>query len=157
MALPPLANLTEFIAWEPGDVSNTERAAAILAAASALIRAHTGRVWVDASGEIEAGVTEVQRETVRSVCLQVTSRVYNNPLGSTQQSTGPFSRSVAAWAAQGLSLTDEDKAQLPVASGARPALWTQATTRCEDDLPDIYLDVAGSTESIPHAPRGYPW
>lgn len=157
MALPSLATVAEFETWEQSRVTSRERATAILAAASTLIRAHTGRVWVDAGGELEAGVTEVQRETVRSVCLQVASRVYNNPLGSTQQATGPFSRTIAAWAAMGLSLTDEEKAQLPLSSAARPALWTQATTRCENDLPDIYLDVAGSTESIPHAPRGYPW
>lgn len=125
MALPPLANLTEFIAWEPGEVSNTERATAILAAASTLIRARTGRVWVDASGEIEAGVTEVQRETARSVCLQVASRVYNNPQGNTQQTTGPFSRTVAAWAAQGLTLTDDELAQLGAAPQTGiPGLWS---------------------------------
>lgn len=157
MAFPALASIDEFIAWEQSSVTNTERAEAILVAASTLIRAHTGRVWVDASGEVETGVTEVQRGSVRSVCLQVASRVYNNPLGETQRSVANYSSSVAAWAAQGLVLSDDEKAQLPLASGARPALWTQATTRCENDLPDIYLDVAGSTESIPHAPRGYPW
>lgn len=125
MALPPLADLDEFIAWEQGDVSNRARATAILAAASTLIRARTGRVWVDAGGELEAGITEVQRETARSVCLQVASRVYNNPHGNTQQATGPFSRTVAAWAAQGLTLTDDEVAQLGSAPQTGiPGLWS---------------------------------
>jgi len=125
MALPTLASLADFFAWEQAEVADDQRARAILAAASTLIRAHTGRVWVDADGELEAGVTEVQRETVRSVCLSVASRVFNNPRGDTQQITGPFSRTIAAWAALGLALTDHEKNQLSVTpSSGIPGLWS---------------------------------
>lgn len=125
MALPPLADFDEFEAWEQTPVSNRERAAAILAAASTLIRARTGRVWVDANGDLETGITEVQRETARSVCLAVASRVYNNPQGHTQQVTGPFSRTIAAWAAMGLALTDDELALLNTAPQTGiPGLWS---------------------------------
>lgn len=125
MALPSLATVEDFIAWEQSPVSNTARARAILAAASTLIRARTGRVWVDASDEIEAGVSEVQRETARSVCLQVASRVYNNPQGETQRSVANYSASVAAWSAQGLALTDDEVAQLGAAPQTGiPGLWS---------------------------------
>jgi hypothetical protein len=82
-------------------------------------------VWVDASGELEAGITEVQRETARSVCLQVASRVYNNPQGETQRSVANYSSSVAAWAAQGLTLTDDELVQLGAAPQTGiPGLWS---------------------------------
>lgn len=125
MALPPLADFAEFEAWYPTSIGNRARAEAILVAASTLIRARTGRVWVDADGEVEADIDEVQRETARSVCLAVTSRVYNNPHGQTQESVTNYSRSVAAWAAQGLSLTEEELAQLGTAPQTGiPGLWS---------------------------------
>lgn len=125
MALPSLATVAEFEAWEQSPVSSRERATAILAAASTLIRARTGRVWVDAGGDLEAGITEVQRETARGVCLAVASRVYNNPHGLTQRVTGPFSQTVAAWAAMGLALTEDELALLNTAPQTGiPGLWS---------------------------------
>jgi hypothetical protein len=125
MALPAFASIEEFSTWEPVAVSNTERAEAILAAASTLIRAHTGRVWVDETGP-QADATEVQLATVKNICLTVTSRVYNNPNGLTDETAGPYSRRVADWAALGLALTDEEAAQLAVTptGGSVPGLWS---------------------------------
>jgi hypothetical protein len=125
MALPPLANLDEFESWESAPVTDGERAVAILHAASTLIRARTGRVWVDAGGELEAGLSELQREVARTVCLTVTSRVYNNPDGTTQESVANYSRSVAAWSAHGLALTEEELALLgTVTQTGIPGLWS---------------------------------
>ena len=125
MPLPPLASVDDFGAWEQAPVTDQVRASAILAAASTLIRARTGRVWVDADGEIEAGISEVQREVARSVCLQVASRVYNNPHGETSESVANYSRSVAAWSAQGLTLTADELAQLGSApTTGIPGLWS---------------------------------
>lgn len=130
------------------------RAVAILEAASTLVRNRTGRAWVDAAGDPLDDVDAVEFATVKTVVLQVAQRVYLNPQGITQQSTGPFSRSVSAWAALGLSLTEAESEMLPVSSTARPMLWTQSTTRTDgNDVPDIYLDVVDG-DPIVHVPVG---
>jgi len=124
MALPLLASLDDFIDWEPVEVSNVARAGAILSAASTRIRAHTGRVWVDAAGP-EEDATPIQLDTVRTVCLTIASRVYNNPQGEIAHGEGPFSGTVAEWSAYGLALTDDEKAQLSTApSPGIPGLWS---------------------------------
>lgn len=153
--LPPLASSDELETWMGVAVSNPDRAEAILAAASTLVRVETGRTWVDEDGATEDDVTTLQMEQVKTVVILVAERVWSNPRGITQQSTGPFSASVAEWAAYGLALTDSEKAMLPTTSGStRPKLWTLNTTRCPTgDLPDIYLEVEGS-ELIPHVPEG---
>jgi hypothetical protein len=147
-----IATLTDLEPWL--EIDNEDRAEAILAAASTLVTAKTGQAWVDADGVQLEAVDDDDFAAVKTVVVQVALRVYQNPLGITQQATGPFSRSVAAWAALGLSLTDDEKAMLPTTiDGNRPGLWTLATTRSENDLPDIYLEVEGS-ELIPHVPVG---
>lgn len=151
-----VGSVDDLATWLGVTIDNEERAEAIIAAANTLIRSKTGRSWVDASGEALEDVTADDLETVRTVVIQVAARVWTNPHGTTQESTGPFSRSVAAWAALGLSLTEDEMLMLPVdRSSVRPALWTQATTRADaaGDLPDIYLDVVAS-EQIPHVPVG---
>lgn len=157
MGLPSLVTLEKFEAWASSPVSSPRRAMAILSAASTLVRTHTGSSWVDAAGELETGVTELQLEAVQTVVLQVADRVYFNPSGETQRSVANYSASVSAWYAAGMYLTAEDKQMLPSASTARPALWTQATTRTINDVPDIYLEVEGSTEPIVHVPHGEAW
>src|SRR5688500_9746486 len=125
-----IATLDDLEPWLT--IDNEDRAEAILAAASTLIRSKTGQAWVDAAGVQLEDVDDDDFAAVKTVVVQVALRVYQNPLGVTQQATGPFSRSVAAWAALGLSLTEDEAAMLPTTiDGARPALWTQATTRSE--------------------------
>jgi hypothetical protein len=133
-----------------------DRAAAILSAASTLVTSRTGQAWVDADGIQLETVDDDDFEAVKTVVVLVAARVWVNPHGATQQATGPFSESVAAWAASGLSLTEDEIAMLPISeSTIRPALWTLATTRVDpvSDLADIYLEVVGS-EDIPHVPIG---
>lgn len=108
---PPLASVDALSVWI-GENAEPMRAVAILNAASTLIRTRTGRVWVDDDGP-EDGVTDLQVAALESVCLSVAARVYQNPRGLTQKSTGPFSWSVAAWSALGLALSPEEAAQLP--------------------------------------------
>lgn len=110
--LPPIASWDDLEAWSSQPISNVERAEAILAAASTLVRSFTGRMWVDADGEWEEAVTDLQKDQVQTVVVAVAERVYTNPQGATQETVGPFSRSVAAWASLGLSLSDEEKAML---------------------------------------------
>lgn len=135
------------------EIANPVKAGAILAAAYTLVRTKTGRTWVDADGVQAEDVSDDDFEAVKTVVIQVASRVWLNPQGRTQQSAGPFSESVAEWASLGLSLTETELAMLPRNGNTRPALWTLATTRSENDLPDIYLEVAAS-EDIPHVPQG---
>lgn len=145
-----IATLDDLEQWLP--IDNVSRAEAILAASSTLVVTRTGRRWVDEDGAQLDDVTDGDFDAVKTVVVQVALRVYQNPLGVTQEATGPFSRSVAAWATLGLSLTDAEKAMLPVTEGStRPALWTLSTTRSETGLPDRYLEVTGS-ELIPHVP-----
>lgn len=112
MALSPLAAFDDLEAWMGRPVSNYPRAEAILSAASTLVRTHTGRLWVDAEGNPEDGISEIKLQAAREVVVMVADRVYNNPRGTTQETAGPYSRSVAAWAALGMSLTDSEIAML---------------------------------------------
>lgn len=151
-----VASVDDLNAWLSEAVSNEERAEAILAAASTLVRTKTGRAWVDANGVQLEDVDDEDFEAVRTVVVMVAARVWSNPRGYSQQTTGPFSYSVAEWSALGLSLTEDELSMLPIhRDGTNPALWTQSTTRADSasDLPDIYLEVVGS-ELIPHVPVG---
>ena len=112
MALPPLATLDELETWAGSSV-DPARAEAVLSAASTLIRSYTGRMWVDAAGDPEATASVLHLQAVAEVTVRIAHRVYINPTGISQQAAGPFSHSVAAWAAAGMTLTDEDKGLLP--------------------------------------------
>lgn len=126
MALPALVTLSDFQTWASRPVVDIERAVAILSAASTLVRTESGRMWVDAAGEVEDDVTETQLDAACTIVKQVASRVYFNPDGNTQEGAGPFSRSVAAWASAGMVLTDDERAQLPT-SGPSTASWGVVT------------------------------
>ena len=117
MTLPAIGSIDDFESYSGLSV-DVERADASNSAASTLVRSYTGRTWVGADGEWEDDVTDLQRDVVTLVVLTVTDRVYRNPTGVTQQASGPFSNSVAAWAAYGLVLTDDEKALLPVSTGS---------------------------------------
>jgi hypothetical protein len=151
-----IASVDDLETWLGVEIENVARADAILAAASTLASSRTGQAWVDADGEQLEDVDDDDFEAVKSVVVLVAARVWLNPRGATQQATGPFSESVAAWAASGLSLTEAEIEMLPISeSSARPALWTLATTRADStsDLLDIHLS-DGSTETIAHVPIG---
>src|SRR5690606_20700568 len=126
LMLPPLAQVDDLETWMHVEISgsSTSRAAAILAAASTLVRQHTGRVWVDADGELTDDATDdpVRFDAVQQVVVIVAERVYKNPNGSTQQTTGPFGHSIADWAALGLALRAEEKEMLGGTSGGIPGL-----------------------------------
>lgn len=121
MALPPLASLDDLEAWFSSSV-DPARAEAILSAASTLVRSTAGRAWVDAEGEPDDDLTETQIDAAHTVVLMVAARVYTNPNGVAQQTSGPFSKSVAAWAALGLELTDTEKGMLTVSVSGIPGL-----------------------------------
>lgn len=149
MALPPLASVAELEGWLGITASPVQRAEAILAAASTLVRTHSGRSWVDADGEPEEALSETQLEAAKTVVLAVTGRVWRNPSGLTQEVVGPFSRSIAAWAAMGLELTDSEKQMISVSDGipglasirvVAPALASASRWADLDDLQQFDTD-----------------
>lgn len=123
MALPAFASSAELSAWlgESCGVDDSVRAAAVLAAASTLIRSHTGRVWVDANGDPEAGVTAAQLDTLSVVTVMVAARVWTNPNGRVSQTAGPFSESYER-GLQGLVLTESERRMLSPVLGGVPGL-----------------------------------
>lgn len=148
MALPSLVELEDFETWASRPVSNGPRATAILSAASTLVRTRSGRMWVDAAGDPETDVTETQLDAARSVVMTVSERVYFNPNGNTQESTGPFQRSIAAWASLGLALSEDELQMIGTTVTGIPGLssvrviapaaarGTRYTTEWWEDDPD---------------------
>lgn len=135
MALPALVTVTEFDTWCQRPVTDLARAGAILSAASTLVRTTSGRMWVDAAGDVEDDVTDTQLDAARNVVKQVAERVYFNPNGNTQEASGPFSRSVSAWYSAGMALTSEEREMLPATSEA--AGWGVVTlTRGPVEMPN---------------------
>lgn len=123
MPLPALAPIDDLEEWLGVEVVSA-RAGAILAAASTLVRTTTGRVWVDADGELEEGLTEddLKLQAVREVVVMVATRVYTNPGGVQQQTSGPYSETVAAWASLGMALTETELGMIASPAGGIPGL-----------------------------------
>lgn len=143
--LPPLAEVDDLETWMQIELSgsSTPRAAAILAAASTLVRRFTGKLWVDENGALVPDPDLLLWDAVQQVVVLVAERVWKNPNGNTQEGTGPFSHTVEAWAALGLALRDEEKEMLGgTAEDGIPGLWS--------------LRVEAPREAS-GAPRSYPW
>lgn len=89
MALPPLADATALAQWLGVTFSedDTERAEAVLAAASAVVRAGSGELYVDEEGEL----VDPLPDAVPVVTVQVAAKMWANPAGVTQETRGPFS------------------------------------------------------------------
>jgi hypothetical protein len=124
--LPPLATVEELAAWVDAEIpAGDPQATAILQAASALVRSHTGRTWVDPG----TGDLEQVPAAVHTVVLQVAGRIWRNPSGYIQDTTGPFTVRWSERVAEGLYLTAAEEAMLaPLAAGRSP-LRTLSTTR----------------------------
>lgn len=112
MALPAFVEAADLATWMGTTITNEPRAEAILAAASTLVRTETGRAWVDDDGNYDDDVDETRQETIQTVVKLIAERVYTNPRGVLVKSSGPFSETVAAWAAFGLMLTEQERSLL---------------------------------------------
>lgn len=136
--LPLLAGVDDLRIWMGIEipVSSTPRAAAILAAASTVVRRETLSLWVDEEGELDPGTDELRWEAVQQVTVRVAERVYKNPDGNKQESTGPFSRSVEAWASLGCVLSDDEK-KLLTGSGPVSGISVLTLTRGELETPRV--------------------
>lgn len=138
MALPPLVAVADLAAWVGEDFIDDDdpRAAAVVAAASALVRAETGRTWVD---DLDA-LTDVPDE-VKTVTTQVAARVWRNPAGFVQDTTGPFTVRYPEIAGQGLYLTDTERSILSRYRTQRRGLWSTRVERDDPLLSDLALAV----------------
>lgn len=137
--LPPLAEVDDLETWMQIEISgsSTPRAAAILAAASTLVRRFTGSSWVDAEGEIDEGDDPVMWDAVQQVVVLVAERVWKNPNGLTQEGTGPFSHTVEAWAALGCALRDEEKEMLTGSPSGVLGIGLLTVTRGDLETPSV--------------------
>lgn len=144
MTFPTLADTTSLSArvGEP-ILDNDERAIYFLEAASALIRAETSRTWVSPANELVDVPTEV-----RVICVEVAARLWRNPDGVIQETTGPFTTRLPDKFADGLFLTTTERSQLARYRIGRPGLWSLQTYRDDAHLDTLTLPVEGTTERL---------
>ncbi len=150
MALPSLAQVSDLASWVGQEIPDADpRARAVLSAASALVRAHTGQTWVD---EAEA-LTDVP-DVVSVVVVQVASRVWLNPAGLTSVTVDDATRRWGEAGATGLYLTESEKNTLAdySASGQPSDLGTVSVTRGTLGDSTIYVPTAPAPSGPP-----FPW
>jgi hypothetical protein len=123
--LPPLATVQDLADWVGEDIeADNPQALAFLRAASAKVRSFTGRTWAGPDGELEPVPGDVH-----TVVVQVASRVWRNPDGYVQDTTGPFTVRWTERVADGIYLTSAEEDMLEPHRRGRPALWALGTTR----------------------------
>jgi hypothetical protein len=104
--LPALADIDALEAWTGDTIPDDDpRALAVLAAASALVRSETRRTWLDDMGALAAVPDELGM-----VVVQVAARKWLNPEDVIQDGTGPFTARFSERTADGLYLTDTERA-----------------------------------------------
>jgi hypothetical protein len=86
--MPALASLADFEARLGRTLQEADRARAlaVLEDASAWVRAEAGQDWID-----DDGALETVPAAVKSVCLSVSRRVFDNPEGHMQESIDGYS------------------------------------------------------------------
>lgn len=149
MALPPFATVNDLAAWT-GQVimpADAARAEAVLSAASALVRTHTGATWV-----VDGELSDVP-DIVPVVVVQVAGRVWANPDGLTSVTLDDGTR---RWESgtTGLYLTDSEKDMLGglVTTDASRSVGVLSTTRGEGRGDTIYVPTGPPPSGPP-----FPW
>lgn len=104
MTYPALATLADVEARLGRNVDDPLQVEALLVDASALVRTYANETWVNDDGELD----DVP-DGVPGVVAGIVLRAVQNPTGATQETTGPFSVSYGAAAANRLYLTATDK------------------------------------------------
>lgn len=145
--LAPLATVQDLADWV-GEAIEAEdpQALAYLRAASAVVRSYTGRDWVGEDGQAEAP------GAVSTVVVQVAARVWRNPDGYIQDTTGPFTVRWSERIAEGIFLTAGEEDMLAPHRRGRPAVWSLPTTRGPVETPTV----AGPAGAVPLRARGWP-
>lgn len=131
MTLPSLATIDDLEDRLGRAITEPEltQAQKLLDYASALVRAYTGRSYVDDAGDL----VDPLPDGVTQVTIEVVFRAISNPLGATTSQTGPFSVSFGPEAAQRLYLSAGDKLIL----GGRSGLTILSTTRGPVETPSV--------------------
>jgi hypothetical protein len=126
--LPPLAELSDVADIAPDLTLDPDQVAALIRKASAIARAYARQDWVDEDNELD-----VVPDGVVEIVAGMVERVLRNPSGATQETTGPFSTSFGARAADRLFLTRDDKLVLrpggafTVTQGTEETAWLGPT------------------------------
>src|SRR5574338_247454 len=104
--------------------SGVERANKLLAMASEVVRAYAATTWLNDAGD---DVEDVPGQIADIVAAMV-ERATRNPMGVTQESAGPFSRSFGADASQRLYMTRAER-MVVRATVERTVIGTLGTSR----------------------------
>lgn len=151
--LPALAT-TDALALRLGvtfSVSETERAAAVLDDASALIRSEAGVDWVDEQGQLLDVPTVVE-----SIALAVAYRAYRNPDGLGQASLGDASVTYDRGPGQSaVYLTRDERRSIRRAAGITAAGAIELVSPWLMPADTYPVTVSGGGDSIPIGP--FPW
>jgi len=131
--------------------AEAERAAAILADASALIRSEASRDWVDDEGAL-LDVPAV----VESVALSVAYRAFRNPDGVSQTSLGDASVSYDRGSGQAaVYLTRDERRTVRRAAGTTAVGAIELTSPWALTFRSYPVSVAGGGDPLPLGP--FPW
>lgn len=104
--------------------------------ASDLIRAESGRTWLNEAGDALEG-TEAQLASLQRVAAAMVTRVMRNPGGATQRTAGPFSESfVPQSVSTSVYLTKSERKIVAHVSG-KAGLAVLSTTRGEWETAQI--------------------
>jgi hypothetical protein len=146
MSEPTLATIAELSA-RTGEISDLSRALALLADASALIRAEANYTWIDADGE-----PETVPALIVMVCCKVVERVLSNPDGLSGEAIGGYSAQFSN-ASTDVYLTKQERRLVRKAAGTTPIGTIELQTPYRKyDVEDIYMTVDNGGEELPMGP-----
>jgi len=133
--MEPLATVTDLANWTGDSIpADDAQALAILRAASSRVRVHCGRDFDSDSG-VPAAVSDV--------VVGIAARVWRNPEGYIQDTTGPFTVRWTERVAEGVFLTGDERETLAAFRTTRRGIWTMPTTRGPVETGDITLGWRG--------------
>lgn len=107
MSLPPFATPDDLSDWLGSTITNELRAAAVLQAASTLVRAKAGQNYVDENGDLLSDIPDA----VKVLTVIASARVWTNPENLKAESIDGYS--MEAWERAGLYLLPEELEMLP--------------------------------------------
>jgi hypothetical protein len=133
-----LASLEEFELRIPGGISSGHetRALGALEDASALIRSEASKTWED----------EEVPDVIKTICIAAAKRSFINPDAIRSVSIDNYSTSFGS-SSPDVYLTAAEK-RLVRKAGGKTGVWTQATTRSINDMPDV-PGVTDDQSSVP--------
>lgn len=133
--LPPLAEVADLAGWVGETIeADDAQALAFLRGASARVRSYTGRTWMDEDGYLD----DVPGD-VHTVVLQVAARVWRNPGGYVQDTTGPFTVRLPERAGDGIYLTADEEDMLRPYSASRLRVGTLSITRGSVETDSVWV------------------